>query len=344
MNRRDLDWRTFGLLSLFAFLGAVGCEQKSSRTAATSAPPVATAAAAEPSEILTADELRRQLRTDERAKFRRVGTDIVEAHLFRSGVRSIEPLKGLPLRFLDLGFCESISDLSVVAGMPLKTLILEGTSVADLSPISGMSLEVLYLQDTPVTDLSVISGMPLRELNLKNVRVSDAAPFTQLPLSTLWLPGTEVADISPLQLLSLESLDIQDTPVSDLRALAKMTSLKRLNIAGTQVTDVKPITGLRLHRIILTPDRITDGMSELRNMKSLGQIWTSHDNQMTADAFWERYDLGVWDSETSQPVDAGEQESPAADGDQDSDSDDRKTSETEHESAASESSEATLPE
>jgi hypothetical protein len=270
------------------------------------ASPVATAVDEPP--VLTADELRRRLGTDERARFRRVGTEIVEAHLAGAGVQSIEALQGLPLRVLDLGFCHNIQDISVLAGMPLTTLILEGTSVADLTPLKGMSLEVLHLQDTPVTDLSVIHGMPLRQLNLKGVSISDITPFAQMPLSTLWLLETDVTDISPLTGMSLESLDVQDTRVSDLSALAHMTTLRRLNIAGTRVTDLRPVTGLKLERIFLPPKQITHGLDELREIPSLGKIGTSHEHQFTAADFWERYDSGAWRPDDEQPDELSTQE------------------------------------
>ena len=276
----------------------LGCKDPSPEVSPSAkAPPVMAAVDTPP--ILTAAELRRQLGTDERAVFRRLGTDIVEAGLAGAGVSTIEPLKGLPLRKLDLGFCSRISDISVVAGMPLNTLILEGTSVADLSPIKGMQLQVLYLQDTPVTDLSVIQGMPIRQLNLKGVAVSDVAPFSSMPLEILWLPDTEVNDITPLSSLSLVSLDIQDTDVSSLTPLSQMTSLKRLNIAGTNVTDLRPVAELRLERIILSPAQISQGLEVLRDIPSLGQIWTSHENQMTSAQFWERCDIGAWKADQS---------------------------------------------
>ena len=226
----------------------------------------------------------------------------MEVHLAGAGAQSIEALKGLPLRVLDLGFCQNIEDISVLAGMPLKTLILEGTSVADLSPLASMSLETLHLQDTPVTDLSVLAGMPLKRLNLKGVAVSDVTPFSKMPLSTLWLLETGVSDISPLSALSLESLDLQDTTVSDLSALAHMTTLQRLKIAGTEVTDIRPVTGLKLDRIFLSPGEINQGMDELRNIPSLGTIGTSHEHQFPASDFWERYDVGAWGPAKETPT------------------------------------------
>ena len=306
------------------------------------ASPVATAIDEPP--VLSADELRRRLGTDDRAKFRKVGNEIVEAHLAGAGVQSIEALEGLPLRVLDLGFCQNIQDISVLAGMPLKKLILEGTSVADLTPLKGMSLEILHLQDTPVTDLSVIDGMPLKQLNLKGVSVSDVAPFAQMPLSTLWLLETDVTDISPLSGMSLESLDIQDTAVSDLSALAHMTTLRRLNIAGTGVTDLRPVTGLRLERIFLSPERITHGLDELRDIPSLGKIGTSHEHQFSSGNFWDRYDSGAWRREKQQPNQTPTQEptsaEPAADSD---DQGTEATGESSDSSEVPESTESELP-
>ncbi len=85
------------------------------------------------------------------AKFLVEGNDVVEANLFRSGLRSVEPLKGLPLRALDLGFTY-VSDLSPLVGMPLEQLVLENTNVSDLSPLKGMPLKVLKIQNTKVKD------------------------------------------------------------------------------------------------------------------------------------------------------------------------------------------------
>ena len=279
---------------------AAGCDETSSvNEPVAKVLPTATIVDAAP--VLTADELRRRLGTDKRARFRRVGTVIVEAHLAGAGVQSIEALRGLPLRVLDLGFCKGIDDISAVAGMPLKSLILEGTSVTDLTPLEGMSLELLHLQDTPVTDLSVIQGMPLKQLNLKGVSISDIAPFAEMPLLSLWLLETNVTDISPLRGMTLESLDVQDTGVSDLSPLAHMTTLRRLNVAGTKVSDLRPVTGLKLERIFLSPEQITEGMDELREIQSLGRIGTSHEHNFAAARFWESYDVGAWDPEQKMP-------------------------------------------
>ncbi len=302
MNGARFRSKNPGVIKAVAALAMFsGCEETDPvNLPVATAPPVVTVIDVPP--VLNAAELRQRLGTDARATFRRVGTEIVEAHLAGTGVQSIEPLRGLPLRVLDLGFCKDVDDISALAGMPLTKLILEGTSVADLTPLAGMSLELLYLQDTPVTDLSVIQKMPLKELNLKGVSISDITPFAEMPLSTLWLLETNVSDISPLNGMSLESLDVQDTAVSDLSALVHMTTLRRLNIAGTRVSDVGPVTGLKLERIFLSPGQIIEGMDELREIPSLGRIGTSHEHNFAAADFWERYDQRIWESK-QEPAD-----------------------------------------
>lgn len=254
---------------------------------------------------LNPDELRRKLKTNEMATFLVSGNDIVEANLFRSGVRSVEALKGVPLRGLDLGFTQ-VTDLSPLQDMKLETLVLENVPVSDISVIKGMPLRILKLQNTKVTDFSVLQGMPLEQLNLLNLAFSDLSLLKDMPLQILWLAGTQVTELSELPGRKLVSVDVERTAVSSLEPLATISTLRRLNIAGTQVTDVTPLHSLRLERLVLSPERIRTGMEGLRNSKSLVLIQTTIEEEMSADDFWKRYDLGVW-----KPADP---EAPSEDG------------------------------
>lgn len=246
--------------------------------------------------------LREQLGVNEMAKFLVEGNDVVEANLYRSGLRSVEPLKGLPMRALDLGFTY-VSDVTPLKGMPLETLILENTQVADLSPLKEMPLKELKLQNTKVTDFGFLEGMKLTHFNVLNLPFSDLNGVRDMPLHTLWLTGSNVTDLTPLSSSRLVSLDIERTKVSDLGPLSTISSLKRLNIADTQVTDLTPLANLGLERIVLSPERIRRGFDAIRKMKSLDYIQTSIEQDLTADEFWKRYDLGVWnDSESATPA------------------------------------------
>lgn len=242
---------------------------------------------------ITPSELRTKLGANERAHFRKSGNDIVAAELFDSGIRSVEALRGVPLRYLDLSMTD-VSDLSPLAGMPLTELLIEQTPVSDISVLKGMSLEGLKLQDTRVTDLSPIYGMKLKELNLKGIPVSDLAPLADMPLQTLWVPDTNVVDLTPISQIKLVSLDVQDTQVSTLQPIAEMSTLKRLNIANTPIDDLTPLKDLKLERLTFTPGRITTGIDIIRQMPTLADIRVDIAEQMTAEEFWKRYDLGVF--------------------------------------------------
>ena len=291
--RRTKYLAIFSLTVTFE-LSSVGCDSTGEATVSvpTSASQFRDRPDASTIQIVPSD-LRRRLRANERAKFTLAGNTIVRAELYQSGIRSIEPLRGLPLRFLDLGMTD-VSDLSPVAGMPLQELILESTPVSDIRVLEGMRLEVLKLQHTQVTDLSVLRGMPLRQLNLLGLPIADLQEFSGMPLTSLWVPMTRISSLQPLSGMKLVSLDIQQTAVADLQPLSDITTLKRLNVADTEVTDLRPLRHLQLERLILTPERITAGFEVIRSMSSLVQIQPEVETEMSAQEFWKRYDLGVW--------------------------------------------------
>ncbi|QDT63765.1 leucine-rich repeat domain-containing protein [Calycomorphotria hydatis] len=284
-NMASLKRKTFLLLSLFVV--AIGCGTEESTEVAEEIPRAPVAAPVSPGPI-TIKELREKLGANDNAQFRKAGGEIVEVSLFQSGVTDIEPLAGLPLKVLDLGGLP-VKSLEPLEGMPLERLVLEETEVADLTPLKGMPLTLLYLQNTNVTDLSPLEGMPLTQLNLMGTSVKDYSVVLKMPLETLWLPKTDVRDLSPFSSLRLVSLDIQETPVEDLSPLAKMNSLQRLNIAGSEVTDLTPLAGLSLERLIFTPDKITKGLDALREMNSLTQLGEDFSRLRPPAQFWADY-------------------------------------------------------
>ncbi|QDT37398.1 leucine-rich repeat domain-containing protein [Stratiformator vulcanicus] len=283
-------WQSFGARStllLILVLFAVGCGERVERLTppeiprAPLAPPVTSGK--------TVAELREELGANENAQFTKVGGKIVEAQLFQSGVTDIAPLEGLPLRVLDIGGLP-VESIAVVSGMPLVDLTLEETKVADLSPLEGMQLEIFKAQNTPVADISVLKTMPLRQLNLMGTQVADFESLSEMPLETLWLPQTKFADLSKLSGLRLASLDVQDSLVSDLAPLSDMKSLRRLNIAGTKVSDLTPLEGLPLERLIFSPTEIAKGLDTIRSMKSLREIGDSFQTRLPPEQFWMQFD------------------------------------------------------
>jgi len=206
-----------------------------------------------------------------------------------SRISDLAPLAGIPFNALDLRG-QPISDLDPLKGMPLTLLGIEDIQVADLKPLTGMKLTKLYLSGTPVTDIKPLAGMPLNELMLVGTGVRDLAPLKGSPLQTLWLNSTPVSDIAPLVGCRLVSLTLEGTRVSDLKALSRMTSLKRLHVGETPVTDLTPLKGLKLQRLVFSPGSITKGLDVARNMQSLTEVGANLEVLMPPAEFWSRYD------------------------------------------------------
>lgn len=276
------------LAAMFAMPALVGCDNTPPAAAHDEDPPLAVAPTDTAEPVITPFELREQLRANRNAEILQSGGKIVHVNLFQqSAVEDLSPLKGLPLRFLDLTGT-AVTDLSPLAGMPLEQLYLEQTQVRDLSPLAGMPLKILRLEQTPVADISPLAGLPLEQLNLYGTQVTDITAIGEMPLNTLWLTDTQVRDLRPLRGMRLESLDIHGTPVTDLSPLRGMLSLKRLEIAESRVTDLSPLAGLRLERLIFTPERIEKGLETVRSMPTLQAIGTSFDTVDAAARFWEQ--------------------------------------------------------
>ncbi|MBN4074108.1 protein kinase, partial [bacterium AH-315-E10] len=231
---------------------------------------------------------------------------LTKVSLFQqSTIQNIDSLKGMPLTSLNLQQTR-VSDLSPLKDMPLTSLDLYQTRVSDLTPLIGMLLTVLNAGKTTVTDLSPLKGMPLSHLSLERTSVSDLSPLKGMPLTSLNLQVTDVSDLTPLEGMTLTYLILDNTKVTDLTPLKGMP-LTSLNIGGVKVTDLTPLEGmpltylylvrspasdlsslkdLPLESLVFTPERITKGLKEVRNIKTLTRIGTEWNNLVGAEEFW----------------------------------------------------------
>jgi internalin A len=206
-------------------------------------------------------------------------------------VTDLAGLKGMPFGALDLRGTP-VSDLSPLKDMPLVMLGLEKTKVTDLSPLRGMKIKKLYLNDTAVKDISPLAGMPLEELMFVNNQVTDLSPLKGAPLKMLWLNNVPISDVEPIAGCPLMSLTLEGSSVVDLSPLAGHATLVRLHIGRTGVTDLSPLKGMKLARLIFTPQKITSGMDIVREMKTLEEIGSSLKARMAPPVFWGMVDSG----------------------------------------------------
>lgn len=198
---------------------------------------------------------------------------IVRAEFENADLVDLSPLASTKLEAL--GIRNSlIQDLSPLKELPLKALYLEECQVKDLSPLANSSISTLWVTYAPLADIKPLEGLPLKELNLLGTQVKDITPLAKSPLEMLWLNETQVSEIAPLAELPLVSLTLHKTPVKDLSPLAKSTSLRRLHIGETAVEDLTPLAGMKLDRLIFTPEKIQSGLEVIRQMPSLKELDT----------------------------------------------------------------------
>lgn len=243
------------------------------------------------------EELRQanpELRTDQTG-YRGSDGQLTMLEFQAAGLHNIAPLAGLPLQFLSLKDCP-VSDLTPLKGMPLEELGLEGTQVSDLTPLAGMPLRSLWLNGAPVADLRPLTGLPLTSLNLLGTKVVDLTPLRGMPLESLWLNETAVEDLTPLAECPLVSLTLYRTPVHDISVVRHLPGLQRLHLGESRVTDLRPLEGLRLTRLIVTPQNITEGWDVVRRMHTLEEldIELRDGRRWTPAEFWERFDQGAF--------------------------------------------------
>ncbi len=221
------------------------------------------------------------------------GSPIRMAEFQAAGIKDLSPLSGLKLTFLSLKD-NPVSDLRPLAQMPIEQLYLEGTAVRDLTPLRSLPLRILWLNKTPVVNLLPLDGLPLTQLNLLETKVTDLSPLAGMPLETVWLTDTNINDLSPLVACPLVSLTLHRTPISDISLVRRWPTLQRLHLGETQVTSLRPLEGLRLTRLIVTPQKITHGWDVIRNMSTLTEldIELREPRPWTPEEFWKRFDAG----------------------------------------------------
>jgi tetratricopeptide (TPR) repeat protein len=205
----------------------------------------------------------------------------------------LSPLKGMPLEWLNLCLNIHITDLTPLKGMPLKVLSLSNCrSLIDFSPLQGMPLEELNLSNTQMSDLGPLRGMPLRSLDLVSTPVTDLGPLEGRALKTLYFDSNRIADISPLHGMPLEDLHLRSTDVSDLRPLRGMP-LKQLDLSySRKLQDLTPLADCpTLERLILPAQcKDVEFLRRLPHLQHLSFEEVPWDKAPTAAEFWKEYD------------------------------------------------------
>ncbi|MBL9117629.1 MAG: protein kinase [Verrucomicrobiaceae bacterium] len=168
-------------------------------------------------------------------------------------ITDFTPLREMrSLTYLDLD-ATGISDLTFVRDLPLQDLLIGWSSVSDLSPLRGMKLKTLNLFGARrVADLSPLAGMPLKTFLASSLSTSDFTPLRGAPLEACAISRSDVRDLSFLVAAPIRSLYLSGcASLRGLSWIGKLESLERLivpeNFRRLPDEDRAAIAALRTH-------------------------------------------------------------------------------------------------
>ncbi|MGH8048571.1 MAG: protein kinase domain-containing protein, partial [Chthoniobacterales bacterium] len=183
------------------------------------------------------------------------------------------------------------------------TIEMPKTSGAvDLSPLRGLAVHTLRIAGAEEVDWRTLHALPVVELDLGGCAISNLGMSAQnrglLRVRSLHVAGTKIADLREIaQLPLLEDLDVSGTPVRNLLPLSGRRMLQ-LNIAGCTAAPLSVLEWMPLQTLVLTPSLCPELKSNprLRASRTLRSIRAPGDPaEQTAAEFWRKLDAGDYD-------------------------------------------------
>lgn len=171
-------------------------------------------------------------------------------------VTDLSPLTGLPeLRTLDLRYNEGLSDLGVVATLPLLGSLAAGgyEQTQDLSGLAGRQVlrsltfiegrvpDLAFFGELPGIESIDFEGTPLSEDDLANIALAGT-------LQSLSLDATGISDLSPLEpLMLVEAIEARDNALSRVDSLASWINLRTARLSGNPLSSLE---GVEMHEVL----------------------------------------------------------------------------------------------
>jgi hypothetical protein len=172
----------------------------------------------------------------------------------------------------------------------------------DLTPLRGLAVHTLRISGAQEIDWHTLHSLPVAVLDLGGCGISSLGTTVPnrglLRVRSLRVAGTKISDLREIvQLPLLEELDISGTPVRNLLPLSGRR-LQSLNIAGCAAAPLSVLEWMPLKTLVLTPSLCPDlkANPRLRSSRTLRSIRTATDPaEQTAAEFWRKFDAGDYD-------------------------------------------------
>jgi internalin A len=160
------------------------------------------------------------------------GMPLAELYLEDSGIEDLSPLIGnSTLKKLYLT-STNVKSLKPLKGLPIEELNLIGCRADDLTPLAGMPLRMLWLTGLPVSDVSPLVSTPLVSLTLHRTRVENLQPLATLrTLQRLHIGETPVKDLTPVASLPLTRLVFTPATIEKgIDSIRRIPSLQQVGV------------------------------------------------------------------------------------------------------------------
>ena len=240
------------------------------------------------------------------------GAPLVQVDLDSTAVVDLKPVVGPALRHLSI-VDAAVDDLLPLQGSAIETLLLSPqrikSGLAELRRIPSLravndmppedflrwyELQKRILADNPDyawNGKAVYEGGKVVELRLPTAMRS-LASLRGLPLRVLECPGGRFSDLAPLKGMPLIHLDLSNGQFKDVSVLAANVTLRRLHLAGIQLSDLRPIADLPLQELTFSPKAATQGVDVLRRSTTLEKAGNNPRRMLTMREFWIGVDRG----------------------------------------------------
>ena len=176
----------------------------------------------------------------------------------------------------------AISDLTPLTNLTkLNNIKLRGNQITDVAPlVRHFNVEWMGLEDNQITDLSPLQNLKkLNGIGISGNPVTDVSPLAELiSLEGIAAWNTRITDFSPLaNLRILQWIEFGNDPtLSTLPSLTGIKTLRRLEITGTNISDISPLSNLKnLTNLTLSDNAISD-VSALAGLTKLERLILEH--------------------------------------------------------------------
>lgn len=175
--------------------------------------------------------------------------------------------------------CANISTLSVSGNSltNLYALVNDGSNT-----IIFPNLENLYLQNNGIYTVAGVGVyQKLKELYLANNQVKDVEPIYKLTnLEVLSLEYNQVQKIEGIeQLKKLRYLNVTNCGIrTGFTTLALLSKLTELNVAGNNISNIKPFTAIKTLRYLNLTDNKVKSLDGIENLQNLEELYMTGNN------------------------------------------------------------------